>query len=215
MHVYLIYVCWVVPNHMISKQTASQTLYIFEKCSEAEKLHIKSEQGSDCRGVKLLWVLLWYGRVSWSQHYLTFWPRWFLIVVGGPTHRRIFSSINGLYLWDASSHSPPHYDTKNVSRCCLISSGVGLGDKITLAWEPFTIREPLVIKVSSILFFFFFSFCGLSVCAQSMEIKAYCALELNNSFFLARVVWDKLPNFWVSIPLSVWDVEVKHTLAGP
>lgn len=36
---------------MISKRTASQMLYIFEKCSEAEKLHFKSEQGSECRGL--------------------------------------------------------------------------------------------------------------------------------------------------------------------
>ena len=83
-------------------------------------------------------------------------------------------------------------DTKNVSRCCLIFPGVGLRVKITLAWEPFTIIEPMVIKVSSRLFFFFFSFCGLSMCAQSMEIKAYCASELNNSFFLACVVWGQV-----------------------
>ena len=66
-------------------------------------------------------------------------------------------------------------------------------------------KSPWWLK-SVLDFFFLSSFCGLSVCAQSMEIKAYCALELNNSFFLACVVWDKLPNFWVSIPFSVWDV---------
>lgn len=67
-------------------------------------------------------------------------------------------------------------------------------------------KSPWWLK-SVLDFCFFLHFVDyLFVCAQSMEIKAYCALELNNSFFLACVVWDKLPNFWVSIPLSVWDV---------
>lgn len=105
------------------------------------------------------------------------------------------SNIYGLYLWDASSNSPLHCDTRNVSRCCQISPGVGFGVTITPAWEPLTTKEPLVIKVSARLFFFFFHFVDyLLVCAQSMEINAYCALELDNSFFLACVAWDKLPN---------------------
>lgn len=131
------------------------------------------------------------------------------------THRRIFSSINGLYLWDARATPTPLWHQECLQMLPNILWG-GAGDKNHFCLRAiYYKRTPWWLKsVLDFFFFFILWIICLSVHREHGNQGLLC-FRTKYPFFLARVVWDKLPNFRVSIPLSVWDVEVKHTLASP
>lgn len=109
---------------MISQQTAPRMLYAFQNCLELQRFHFISEQGSECSGDKLHWLLLGYGTASQPQHILA---QMILCCGRWSCAYRMCNSVHGLYPRGVSSNLPPSPVMTPEISPCVAKCPLGVG----------------------------------------------------------------------------------------